>query len=253
MNYTNTQLLGIDIGGSGIKGSIVETKSGEMLSERLRIETPANATPTDIAEIIKKITENFSYKGIIGCGFPAVIQNGIIKTAANISKKNIDTDANALFSKITGNNVYVWNDADCAGYASVKFGVGKGVKGVILLLTVGTGIGSALFIDGHLVPNTELGHLVLPKQNIIAEKYTSDFIRKEKNLDWNEWGKRFNGYLQYVEFLFNPDLIIIGGGASKKFENYSKSISIKTKIVPEILQNNAGIIGAATLVYNKIF
>ena len=239
-------ILGIDIGGSGIKGGLVDINTGELKTERHRIETPPDAKPEDIAEIIAQITQHFNYKGVIGCGFPSVVQNGIVKTAANINKENIETNVNELFSKATGQEVFVFNDADAAGVAEILYGAGKGVKGVVLLFTIGTGIGSALFIDGKLVPNTEFGHVFM-KKGIIGEKYCSDSTRKLKYLEWIDWGKRFNKYLRMMEKLINPDLIIIGGGVSSKMELFEDAINIKTIYLPAQLLNNAGIIGAAAL------
>ncbi|MBN2663935.1 MAG: ROK family protein [Bacteroidales bacterium] len=250
MENNINHILGIDIGGSGIKGSIVDIQSGKMLFERHRIPTPPNAKSEKIAEIIGEIAQFFDYQGVIGCGFPAVVQNGVIKTAANIGKSNIGTNANKLFSEILNTKVSVFNDADAAGYAAVNFGVGKGIKGTVLMLTIGTGIGSGLFIDGKLVPNTEFGHIYM-QNGLIGEKYASDFVRKNEDLSWEKWGERFNEYLTYIEKLFNPDLIIIGGGTSKKIANFQHKINIKTKIVPAKLLNNAGIIGAACLAATK--
>ncbi len=238
------KILGIDVGGSGIKGAVVDILTGKLLTDRFRIETPQPATPEQIGKTIKKIVKHFDYKGKIGCGFPAVIKKGVIKTAANIDKSNINTDARKLFSKITGNDVYIVNDADAAGIAEISFGEGKNIDGVVLVLTIGTGIGSALFIDGKLVPNSEFGHLFM-KNGIIAEKFTSDAVRKNLALKWSEWGNRFNTYLQYVERILNPKMIIIGGGTSKKFDKFADKITVKTTVKPAKLLNNAGIIGAA--------
>lgn len=238
------KILGIDIGGSGIKGTIVDTATGKLLFERYRILTPKPPTPIEIAYKIKEIADYFDYQGIIGCGFPAVIQKGIIKTASNIDTSNINVNANELFSKIVGLKVKVINDADAAGIAEISFGSGRNVHGVVLVLTIGTGIGSALFINGKIVPNTEFGHIFMHNKRI-AEKYTSDKTRKKRKLEWPEWGQRFNEYLMYLEKIFNPDLIIIGGGASKKYDLYKDQININSKIIPAQLLNNAGIIGAA--------
>ncbi len=240
------QILGIDIGGSGIKGNIVDIVTGELLHERHRIPTPENAKPQDIAKIIKQIATHFKYKGVVGCGFPAVVQKGVVKTASNIAKDNINTKVNKLFGDVLKEKVYVFNDADAAGYAEIKFGAGKDVKGTVLMLTIGTGIGSALFIDGKLMPNTEFGHIFM-KNGLISEKYTSDAVRKREDLSWDKWGERFNEFLIYIESLLYPDLIIIGGGTSKKMNKFEHKIKIKTKIVPAKLLNNAGIIGAACL------
>ena len=240
------EVLGIDVGGSGIKGTIVNIETGEFITERHRIETPQPAKPSDIAETIHEIAKHFNWKGKIGCGFPAAIQNGVIKTASNIDKSNIGVNANKLFSKTTGCKVSVFNDADVAGYAELKFGHIQNFQGMVLFLTIGTGIGSALFKNGVLIPNTEFGHIYM-KNGLKAEKYTSDFIRKKEDLNWKIWGKRFNEYLQYMDKLLYPELIIIGGGTSKKFDKFSDLIHVNAKIQPAKLLNNAGIIGAALL------
>ena len=237
------KILGIDIGGSGIKGTPVDMKKGKLLEKRYRIETPNPATPQAVADVIKAIAKHFNWEGAIGCGFPAVVLNGVIKTASNIDKSWIDTNAADLFIKTTGLPVRVINDADAAGLAAIKFGAGKGVRGSVLMLTVGTGIGSAFFTRGKLLANTELGHLIL--NGVVAEKYTSDATRKLEKLSWEDWGKRFNEYLLEMERLFWPELIIIGGGVSKKMEKFTGQLTVKTKVVPAKLLNNAGIIGAA--------
>jgi polyphosphate glucokinase len=237
------KILGIDIGGSGIKGAPVNTKSGKLLAKRHRIETPNPATPQAVAEVIKAIANYFKWEGPIGCGFPAVVLNGVVKTASNIDKSWIETDARKIFTQTTGLPTWVINDADAAGLAAVRFGAGKGVKGSVLMLTVGTGIGSAFFTKGRLLPNTELGHLILNGHN--AEKYTSDATRKTEKLSWEERGKRFNEYLMEMERLFWPELIIIGGGVSKKMDKFASQLTLKTKVVPAMLLNEAGIIGSA--------
>jgi len=239
-------VLGIDIGGSGIKGAIVNIKTGEFVAERHRIDTPQPAKPEQIAETINLMAKHFDWKDKIGCGFPAVVQNGIVKTAANIDKSCIGVNANELFSKATKCKVKVFNDADAAGFAELTFSDLKSIKGLTIFLTIGTGIGSAFFKDGVLIPNTEMGHIYM-KNGLIGEKYTSDAIRKEKDLDWETWSKRFDEYLNYLEKLFYPDLFIIGGGTSKKFDKFQSFLTIKTEIKPAKLLNNAGIIGAALL------
>jgi polyphosphate glucokinase len=240
------EILGIDIGGSGIKGAIVNTKIGEYVTERHRIETPQPATPEVIAENLTRIVKHFNYTGKVGCGFPAVIQNGVIKTASNIDKSCIGVNANKFFSKYTGCKVKVYNDADVAGFAELKFGKVKDFKGLALFLTIGTGIGSALFYQGTLIPNTEFGHIYM-NNKLKAEHFTSDAIRKAEDLNWKSWGKRFNQYLEYLETLFYPELIILGGGASKKFDKFSEQLTVKTPVEPAQLLNHAGIIGAALL------
>lgn len=236
-------ILGIDIGGSGIKGAPVDTVTGLLLEERLRIETPQPATPSNMARVVKELTSHFNWTGKIGCGFPAAIKNGVVKTATNIDKSWVGVDAISLFSNATGCSVNVINDADAAGLAEIHMGAGKDCSGTVFMVTVGTGIGTALFHKGQLMPNTELGHIKMGK--IIAEAYASGAVRKELDLGWKEWAERFSEYLRYIEFLFWPDLIIIGGGISKKSEKFLKYIDTKTPVVAARYANDAGIIGAA--------
>lgn len=238
--------LGIDVGGSGIKGALVDINSGMITSERHRIPTPIPATPEAIAETIKQIANFFNYSGNIGVGFPAAIQNGIVKTASNIDPSWIGVNAEILFSKETGSNVTVLNDADVAGYAEMILCSDKDTDGVVIFITVGTGIGSAIFINKQLLPNTEFGHVYLDNGKK-AEHYASDIVRKNENLSWTKWAKRFSKYLQYMENLFYPDLFIIGGGISKKFDKYGTALNTKTIVIPATLKNQAGIIGAAIL------
>jgi polyphosphate glucokinase len=237
------QILGIDIGGSGIKGAPVDTKTGKLLGERHRIPTPEPSSPEKVAKAIKELVKHFKWKGPIGCGFPAVVQNGVVKTAANIDKSWINTDARKLFKEVTKLPVWVINDADAAGLAEVKLGAGAGFKGAIVVLTVGTGIGSSLFIKGKLYPNTEFGHVEF--KGMDAEAYASDATRKKENLDWEVWGKRLNEYLSHIEFLCWPEMIILGGGASKKLDLFQHHLNLIAKVVPAKFLNDAGIIGAA--------
>lgn len=236
-------VLGIDIGGSGIKGAPINTKKGKILQERFRIETPETSSPKAVAVVVNKIIKHFKWKGSVGCGYPGVIQNGFARTAANVDKAWIDTNINKVLSNATGLPVYAINDADAAGLAEMKFGAGKDHKGVVLLLTIGTGIGTVLFSNGKLVPNLEMGHIELHGQD--AEKYCSDAVRKNLNLSWEDWGKRFNEYLQVMEALLWPDLIILGGGASKKTDKFVEILKVRAKVVPAELLNEAGLIGAA--------
>jgi len=242
MKFRN--ILGIDFGGSGIKAAPVDVKLGQLLYSRYRIPTPPSGTPDEIAEVMQQLVDHFKWEGPVGIGFPSVVQNGIIRTAANIHGNWIGTDASRLIYKKIKLPVYVLNDADAAGIAEMKFGAGKGVKGVVLLITVGTGIGTVLFTKGRLVSNTELGHITL-SSGTEAEVFTSDAIRERENLDWPAWGKRFNIYLQEMEKLFWPELIIIGGGVSKKWDQYKDQIRLETKVVMAETFNEAGIIGAA--------
>ena len=246
------KILGIDIGGSGVKGAIVDTKKGILLTERYRIPTPQPATPEAVAEVVGKIAKHFKWEGPIGAGFPGVIQQGIARTAANLDKSWIDKDLNKLFSNATGCNVHVVNDADAAGMAEVKFGAGNGKKGTLLLVTVGTGLGTVIFSNGKLVPNLEMGHILLHGAD--AELYATDAARKKDKLDWDTWAKRFNEYLLRMEELVWPDRIIIGGGASKKGDKFFHHLTTKAKVVPAKLMNEAGIVGAAMVskYYSKL-
>ncbi|MFW5443160.1 MAG: polyphosphate--glucose phosphotransferase, partial [Methylococcaceae bacterium] len=205
------QILGVDIGGSGIKGAIVDTETGELVTERHRIETPKPATPEAVAQTLVQLVKHFNWSGPVGCGFPASIQHGVARTAANLSDSFIGTDINKLFSEATNCPCYNLNDADAAGIAEMHFGVGTGQSGVVLLITIGTGLGTAFFSDGVLLPNTELGHLYMAN-GIKGEHYASDAVRKAEDLGWKNWGRRFNEYLTMMEALFWPDLIILGGG-----------------------------------------
>jgi len=235
--------LGIDIGGSGIKGAPVNTETGQLLAERLRFPTPQPATPQAVANVVKELVNTFKWNGNVGCGFPAVVRDGVVRTAANIDSKWIGTPINKLFADKTSLKFNVLNDADAAGLAEIQFGAGRDRKGVVMIVTVGTGIGSAIFIDGKLVPNTELGHIYLEDRE--AEEYASDATRKIENLSWPKWAKRFNKYLQHLEMLFWPDLIIIGGGVSKKQDKFLKYIELNCEVTEARLLNHAGIIGAA--------
>ena len=236
--------LGIDIGGSGIKGALVDVRSGELVTDRYRIPTPHPATPEAVAEVIRQICEHFKWKKAMGCGYPGVVQNGIAKTAANIDKAWINTDIEALIKKTTGCPAIVLNDADAAAIGEMKYGAGKKNKGLIITITVGTGIGVAMFTRKKLVPNCELGHIWLPEHGE-AEKWMSDGARKALKLEWNDWMERIDSYLKYIESLFYPDLVIIGGGLAKKLDPDKMPFSTQCPVVPARLLNEAGIIGAA--------
>jgi len=238
------EALGIDIGGSGIKGALVDTLTGNLLTERHRIPTPSPATPERVAEVVAQIQQFFNFNATIGCGFPALIKNGVAKTASNIDKQWIDTNVELLFEKHTNCKVKVLNDADAAGIAEMKFGAGKDVKGTVIIVTVGTGIGTALFSDGILFPATELGHLHL-SDGTIAEHFASDAVRNNLNLSWEQWAERFNIYLKLLDKFFSPQLIILGGGASKRTDKFLHLLTKSINIVPAQLLNEAGIIGAA--------
>lgn len=236
-------VLGVDIGGTGIKGSLVDISTGKLLEERYRIDTPKGGKVADIAASVAEVVRHFSWKGRIGCTLPAVVQNGVVRTAANISKKWIGVNGIKVLSQVTKCPVALLNDADAAGIAEMKFGAGKGKSGVVLLVTLGTGIGTALFINGMLVPNTELGHLIIREKD--AEEYASNRVREEHELSWKKWAKNVDEYLEYIESLIWPECIIIGGGVSKSAEKFIPRISINAKVVPAKLLNDAGIVGAA--------
>ena len=236
--------LGIDIGGSGIKGAPVKTQTGQMIAERFRLTTPEVSHPAAVAAALHEISQHFKWNGPIGCGFPAVVRQGVILTAANIDQSWIGTNAEKLFSDKTGCPVTVINDADAAGLAEIRFGAGREVqKGTVLMITLGTGIGSAVFTDGHLVRNTEFGHLEIRGKD--AEWRASDAAKQRKDLSWQKYAIRVNEYLSHMERLFWPDLIIIGGGISKENEKFFPYLTTQAKIVPAQMLNNAGIVGAA--------
>lgn len=240
---TNT-LLGIDVGGSGIKGALVDLEKGKLVGERFRVPTPSPASPDTMATAFAEIVEFFNYKGPIGCGFPAIVKNGLANSAANIDKAWIGKDIQKIFGKASGQPVFASNDADVAGLAEMRFGEGKGQDGLVLLITIGTGLGSALFYKGVLVPNTELGHVIW-KNNKPAEVFCSSGARERLKISRKEWADRFNAYLLHLERLFSPDLFILGGGESKFFEQYKDQLTTQARVAPARLLNNAGIIGAA--------
>jgi polyphosphate glucokinase len=237
------ETLGIDIGGSGIKGAPVDTETGAFTAPRLRLPTPEVAKPTPVAEVVAEIARHFDWYGRIGCGFPAVIRNGIAFSAANVHRKWIGTNVVSLFSEHTSCPVCVVNDADAAGMAEMAFGAGRGRQGIVLVVTIGTGLGSALFLNGRLVPNTELGHLEI--DGVDAEWNASDAARKREKLSWKKWGQRFNVYLNTLEKLFWPDLFILGGGISKQADTFMPFLEVQAEIVIAQLLNDAGIVGAA--------
>jgi len=236
-------VLGIDIGGTGIKGAPVDTEKGTLLGERFRVETPQPATVADVARCVGEVARHFDWQGEIGCGFPSVVKNGTIYTAANVDHGWIGVDAKTLIERETKCPTHVINDADAAGLAEIHFGAGRDKKGVVFMVTIGTGIGTALFVNGVLLPNTELGHIDIRGKE--AEHRASNRVRLEKDLSWKAWAPRFDEYLLYIERLFWPDLIIVGGGGSKSFNKFAPYLNVKTPIVPAQMLNEAGIIGAA--------
>ncbi len=238
------QAFGIDIGGTGIKGAPVDLATGKLLSDRKKIPTPQPATPDAVTEVVKEITQSFGWTGVTGATFPGVVLNGTIRSAANVDSSWIGTDAAELFGKAIGTDVAVLNDADAAGIAEMTFGAGVGVKGSVLMLTFGTGVGSALFTDGVLVRNTEFGHIEIRGKD--AEKRASEHAKLEHDWGWKDWTERVSEYLQHIEALISPNLIIVGGGISKESDKWVPMLTgIQAKIVPAALQNDAGIVGAA--------
>jgi polyphosphate glucokinase len=238
-----TTILGIDIGGTGIKGAPVDLDKGTLAADRFRIPTPPGGSPGDVAKVVSEIVAHFDTTGPVGCTFPAVMQHGVALTAANVDKSWIGTDAQALFEGEVKRPFVVVNDADAAGIAEVEHGAGRDQPGTIVLITLGTGIGSALFTDGVLVANTEFGHLEI--RGKAAEQRASEKAREDHDLSWDKWAKRVNEVLAHIEALVCPDLFIVGGGVSKKSEKFLPLLEVRAKVVPAQLLNEAGIVGAA--------
>lgn len=239
-------VLGIDIGGSGIKGAPVDLATGELTQPRHRIPTPRPATPTAVAETVGALVRHFEWTGPVGCGYPAVVRNGVVETASNMDPSWVGTDAADLFARTSGLPFHVLNDADAAGMAEMRFGAGRENRGLMLLVTVGTGIGTAVWADGKLFPNTEFGQL--PLHGGIAEHYAAAPVRKAEGLSWKQWGERLEEFLQLTETLIWPERIIIGGGVSKKHEKFLPDLKTRASLVPAHLKNAAGIVGAALAV-----
>jgi polyphosphate glucokinase len=237
-------MFGVDIGGTGIKGAPVDLDRGALSDERYKIDTPQPATPESVIDGVHQVVQHFGWSGPIGVTFPGVVVDGTTRTAANVDAGWVGLDARGMLGERLGQPVVVLNDADAAGVAEMTFGAGRGRGGTVIMLTLGTGIGSAVFVDGHLVPNTELGHLELHGHD--AEKRASVKAREDEDLSWEHWAHRLKKYLAHVEMLFSPDLFVIGGGVSRKPDKFLPLIhGISAEIVPAELQNNAGIVGAA--------
>lgn len=241
--------FGVDIGGSGIKGSVVDLDMGELADSRFRIPTPQPATPGAVVDVVHQVVDHFEWTGNVGVAFPAVVQRGVVRTAANIDDSWIGIDADAQLEAHLGTHVTMLNDADAAGLAEIRFGEGRDVEGLVLLLTFGTGIGSALFSDGVLIPNTELGHIEF--RGMIAEEYAAGRLveRDDMKLDW--WASRVNEYLLHLERVLSPDLFVFGGGISKRFDEFAELFQTRAPVRPAALRNNAGIVGAAMAASEK--
>jgi polyphosphate glucokinase len=240
--------LGIDIGGTGIKGALVDTVSGDLLGERIKLPTPNGGQPNDVVKTVLELVKQLGglEDGVpVGVCFPAIVKGGRTLSAANVSKKWIGLEAEKLFEKALKRDIHFVNDADAAGYAESRYGAAKGVPGLVLLTTLGTGIGSALIYDGVLIPNAELGHIEIDGKD--AEKQTSYAAKERDNLDWKAWAKRLQKYYMRLESLLSPDLFIVGGGVSKSHEDFLPLLTLETPIVPAVHRNNAGILGAAAL------
>jgi polyphosphate glucokinase len=239
------QAFGVDIGGTGIKGAVVDVVSGELVTERKRILTPHPATPQAVAAVVAQLVADAGWQGEIGATFPAVIKHGVARSAANVDPSWVGTDADKVFTDAAGagSEVTVLNDADAAGIAEARFGAAKGVAGVVLMLTFGTGIGSALLMNGVLVPNTELGHLELDGHD--AESRAAASVRDEHGMSYKKWAQRVNRYMQHVERLFSPDLFVVGGGVSKNADKWVPLLELTAPVEPAQLLNDAGIVGAA--------
>jgi polyphosphate glucokinase len=239
-----TRSFGIDFGGTGIKGAPVDLGTGDFAAERVRIKTPAVSTPQAVAEVFVELLAQFPESvGPVGVTVPGVVRHGVVHSAANIDESWIGTDADRVFTEATGRDVHVVNDADAAGLAEVRYGAAAGRKGVIIVTTLGTGIGSALINDGVLVPNTELGHLEIDGHD--AESRAANSAREREELSWEKWAKRLTKYYRTLERLFSPDLFLVGGGVSKESEAFLPLLEIDTEIIPATLRNKAGVVGAA--------
>ena len=235
--------FGIDIGGSGIKGARVDLDTGEFDGDRIKVLTPKKATPTNVVAIISEILDQAQWSGPFGCTFPGVVRHGVLHTAANLGDHWIGVNLESIVHEATGRDVVVLNDADAAGLAEVRFGAARGRPGVVVLTTLGTGIGTALINDGQLVPNTEFGHL--QREGRSWEKYAASSVKDKKGLSYPDWAARLQEYYSYLEFLLSPDVIIVGGGISRKSEKFLPLLTTNADIIPAQLRNTAGIVGAA--------
>ncbi len=241
-----THPIGIDFGGSGIKAAPVDLALGDFAAERKRIDTPQPSTPEAVADVMTELVSKFpAATGPVGVAIPGVVRAGVVHSAANIDKGWIDTDADALLTEHLGRDVHVVNDADAAGVAELRYGAAKGRSGLVILTTLGTGIGSAMLYDGVLVPNSELGHLEIDGH--VAEKRAAASIKTNEGLSWEDWASRLTRYYQTLEKLFSPDLFVVGGGVSKDADHFLHLIEIDTELIPATLRNRAGIIGAAVI------
>jgi len=239
-------ILGIDIGGSGIKANLVDPATGELKAERFKLPTPNPSLPREVAEVVGKMVEHFEYRGSVGCTFPAIVKDGVTLSAANVHKSWIGCHAAELFASTTGQEVLVVNDADAAGVAEVAFGAARDRNGVVVILTLGTGIGSAVFLDGRLLPNTEFGQLHFAGRESV-EDWAAASVKDTENLTWTAWATRLNAFLGHLDQVLSPDLFVLGGGVSRKWDKWAHQLTVNVEVVPAALRNEAGIVGAAVL------
>lgn len=245
-----TRAVGVDIGGTGIKAGLVDLEKGELISDRIKVSTPEGAEPEDVLDAVTEVlaTLDVAHDAIpLGVAFPAIVKSGRTLSAANVSQRWIGFEAEKFFEEGLGRDIHFANDADVAGVAELRYGAAKGVPGLTILTTLGTGIGSALLYNGVLVPNSELGHVQRAKHGKDAEAYAAYSAKERDELSWEEWAERLQWYYSYIEFLFSPDLFIVGGGVSKHSDQFLGLLDLRTPIVPAVHRNNAGIIGAAAL------
>lgn len=235
--------FGIDIGGSGIKGAVVDVETGLLTTERLKLLTPQPSVPDAVAKVVAELVQHFGWQGPLGCTFPAVVQNGVARTAANVDQSWIGTNIEAVMGTATGLPVTAVNDADAAGVAEVKWGAAKDVPGLVVMVTLGTGIGTALFYNGTLIPNSELGHIELDGGDY--EPKASGAAREREQLSWEKWARRLQRYFSALEFLLRPTLFVVGGGVSRRSEKFLPLLVLDAQIVPAKFQNEAGIAGVA--------
>ena len=244
--------IGIDFGGTGIKGAPVDLERGDFAQDRVRIDTPKPADPQAVAAVFQQIVDSFpSSTTPVGVTVPGIVRRGVVLSAANIDKSWIREDADAIFTEALGREVHVVNDADAAGLAESEYGAAKGRNGLVMVITLGTGIGSAMIFDGELVPNSEMGHLYLEGESDVAEVRAATSAREREGLSWKDWSERLTAYFRHLERLFTPDLFVVGGGVSKSWEKFGHLIEIETEIIPAKLENRAGIVGAALVAHRK--
>lgn len=251
MASETTRAVGVDIGGTGIKGGIVDLTAGTLISPRIKVDTPPGAKPDDVLAAVRQVLSTLEVSEDdempLGVAFPAIVKNGKTLSAANVSQEWVGFEAEKFFEDGLGRDIHFANDADVAGIAEVRYGAAKGKNGLVILTTLGTGIGTALIYEGTLVPNTELGHLQRARHKRDAEAWAATSVMKREQLSWKKWASRLQWYYDYLEFLFSPDLFVVGGGISKNADDFLPLLDIATPIVPAVHRNNAGIIGAAAL------